>query len=535
MCLCFFQPQRPPFKFHISLLSLHFCYVVSFITFNAFSPTLAPSVERLHGDTFQLDPYASNWFYPSSETSTEIRSTTPVGGDVIVQTRRPTEFPTFSPTNGPWGPLNTLIAESTWCANMTSQFYSYNISQKENCAFICAELGDWCTNFFVSNHTCVPISSSIQLPSCTFEEKEGWEFHTSLCTHTRDDDHPFYTELYYGMNCDFQGKMTELDRWCFEWFDTPMSTSSQPRLSYCCQCGGGIRHDFSTKHVWKNFRPTSINYGFQGDWLCSFDGCNREDYNEGIDWGFFSKTNGDCAFCAFHCEMTEFCHAFECGTGDCVWWEFGKCRFFDANRNSDQWTCRKKQQYLCRYDLDEINGEMHMIDNPPICPPGFIFDLYPLDSSDPEYVESFCICKKEDCTPFDKFCWCDHTNEHRTGGHPDVPDCTDLLGSGSWADASATSWTRRPTSRPTPNYYDNSFASPDQSNDESWEVLIDGRFLIILCVFFAFFGLVLGVMFTMLYFNCKRDVISHDDDDAQDETHIAMSTLPSYEDIAISE
>ena len=61
---------------------------------------------------------------------------------------------------------------------------------------------------------------------------------------------------------------------------------------------------------------------------CSADGCAWSDYIEDVDWGYFSKVDGDCIKCRENCSNDVNCGALECGKNYCSWWKVGRFSFF---------------------------------------------------------------------------------------------------------------------------------------------------------------------------------------------------------------
>ena len=54
-------------------------------------------------------------------------------------------------------------------------------------------------------------------------------------------------------------------------------------------------------------------------------GCPWVNYEEHEDWGYYSRTNGDCLTCQDQCSTDDNCGAIECGEDYCSWWKVGKC------------------------------------------------------------------------------------------------------------------------------------------------------------------------------------------------------------------
>ena len=73
---------------------------------------------------------------------------------------------------------------------------------------------------------------------------------------------------------------------------------------------------------------------------CSDKGCHPGyPYNEDEDWGYYSKTKGDCNYCKIQCNSDPNCGGIECGAEYCSWWKVGICSLLDSNTNRH--TCRK--------------------------------------------------------------------------------------------------------------------------------------------------------------------------------------------------
>ena len=64
---------------------------------------------------------------------------------------------------------------------------------------------------------------------------------------------------------------------------------------------------------------------FLDGFSCTSFHCSRTDYLEGLDWGYYSKSNGDCSTCKQHCSDDINCDSIECGNNYCSWWKKGKC------------------------------------------------------------------------------------------------------------------------------------------------------------------------------------------------------------------
>ena len=77
-----------------------------------------------------------------------------------------------------------------------------------------------------------------------------------------------------------------------------------------------------------------IAYSFSIDvYVCEKKVCYWGRYKKFRDWGYFSRTDGDCMECQRRCNEDDNCGAIECGRGHCSWWKKGKCsthETFDA-------------------------------------------------------------------------------------------------------------------------------------------------------------------------------------------------------------
>ena len=73
---------------------------------------------------------------------------------------------------------------------------------------------------------------------------------------------------------------------------------------------------------------------------CDHNACGWIIYEKDRDWGYYSKTDDDCAECQMKCNLDPNCGAVECGEGYCSWWKVGKCRSL-SEFNQNAYTCRK--------------------------------------------------------------------------------------------------------------------------------------------------------------------------------------------------
>ena len=61
---------------------------------------------------------------------------------------------------------------------------------------------------------------------------------------------------------------------------------------------------------------------------CSKPTCPFKIYDEGIHYGYYSKSNGDCDDCKRKCDNDVDCGAVECGKLHCSWWKNGYCNTY---------------------------------------------------------------------------------------------------------------------------------------------------------------------------------------------------------------
>ena len=78
-------------------------------------------------------------------------------------------------------------------------------------------------------------------------------------------------------------------------------------------------------------------------YVCSNMACPWNNYAQNTDWGYYSTTNGDCAFCKGQCSSVSTCGGIECDYGYCTWWKKGKCATDQerTDHNADVITCLK--------------------------------------------------------------------------------------------------------------------------------------------------------------------------------------------------
>ena len=60
-------------------------------------------------------------------------------------------------------------------------------------------------------------------------------------------------------------------------------------------------------------------------YACEKNGCYWSNYVESQDWGYYSRTEGDCQQCQDECDKDHNCGSFVCGASYCTWWKVGVC------------------------------------------------------------------------------------------------------------------------------------------------------------------------------------------------------------------
>jgi len=94
----------------------------------------------------------------------------------------------------------------------------------------------------------------------------------------------------------------------------------------------------------QNHQPRSLTYDCKSG---VGSACQWTNYTENVDWGYYSKVNGDCSWCQSQCSNDLNCWAVECGQGYCSWWKNGQCSYEDAQAdeyyNANYETCRSQQ------------------------------------------------------------------------------------------------------------------------------------------------------------------------------------------------
>ena len=78
-------------------------------------------------------------------------------------------------------------------------------------------------------------------------------------------------------------------------------------------------------------------YLLPAGYKCENRTCDWALYQECTDWGYYSKTNGDCSVCKDDCNKDPNCGAIECGGGYCSWWKIDKCMSANARTISNQY------------------------------------------------------------------------------------------------------------------------------------------------------------------------------------------------------
>ena len=79
---------------------------------------------------------------------------------------------------------------------------------------------------------------------------------------------------------------------------------------------------------------------------CSHKHCSFDPYDEGDEYGYYSRTDQDCGRCVNRCKADANCGAVECGDGMgyCSWWKGDTCSLDNApatNPHGDAgFTCR---------------------------------------------------------------------------------------------------------------------------------------------------------------------------------------------------
>ena len=76
---------------------------------------------------------------------------------------------------------------------------------------------------------------------------------------------------------------------------------------------------------------------------CFNKNCALEAYTENVEYGYYSRKNGDCLSCQDRCSSDEDCGGLECGLNYCLWWKHGKCNKVQERNKIDKTlqTCLK--------------------------------------------------------------------------------------------------------------------------------------------------------------------------------------------------
>ena len=80
------------------------------------------------------------------------------------------------------------------------------------------------------------------------------------------------------------------------------------------------------------------------EYICGNSHCSWKDYVEHEDWGYYSRTNGNCTLCQDKCNHDRNCGGVECGGiyDYCGWWKEGSCGRNNVNYIDDNLqTCFK--------------------------------------------------------------------------------------------------------------------------------------------------------------------------------------------------
>ena len=77
-------------------------------------------------------------------------------------------------------------------------------------------------------------------------------------------------------------------------------------------------------------------------YTCEKKGCHWTDYEENKDWGYYSKTDGDCFTCQDSCNKDDNCGSVECGEDYCSWWKDQTCSR-EEELVALYYTCRKSE------------------------------------------------------------------------------------------------------------------------------------------------------------------------------------------------
>ena len=134
------------------------------------------------------------------------------------------------------------------------------------------------------------------------------------------------------------------------------STSSS-RLATKCGSGSGGTYYSSGRKLFLRFHSdgSTVKKGFRiyysifsnvnSVYHCGDKHCYWGNYHEGVDWGYYSRSNNNCVVCKEKCTRDPNCGAVECGgtTSYCSWWKIGKCATVSERKykNDAHLTCVK--------------------------------------------------------------------------------------------------------------------------------------------------------------------------------------------------
>ena len=94
------------------------------------------------------------------------------------------------------------------------------------------------------------------------------------------------------------------------------------------------------------------------NYLCTDSACDWGDKKENVDWGYYSRTNGNCSICRSECQNDTKCGGFECGddSGYCSWWKKGSCLLFELT--SGGFTCLETTEgySTCKFENGDAVG-----------------------------------------------------------------------------------------------------------------------------------------------------------------------------------
>ena len=91
---------------------------------------------------------------------------------------------------------------------------------------------------------------------------------------------------------------------------------------------------------------------------CSYRGCSWNSGTQGIDWDYYSTTNGNCTYCMNECDNDQSCEGVECGGEHCSWWKNGKCdeaHEHTLSSNGIDVMCVKKRDFSSKGTFFKLN------------------------------------------------------------------------------------------------------------------------------------------------------------------------------------